>query len=108
MTMRMMMHRVTMPGGTAHRVHISGYTLAGKTGTAQIYDFAHRVYTHKYNASFLGFAPMENPAIVIVVTVTGTTGLAGFGGTAAGPAFETVMADCVAADGRSAGRAARD
>jgi cell division protein FtsI (penicillin-binding protein 3) len=92
MTMRMMMHRVTMPGGTAHRIHISGYTLAGKTGTAQIYDFAHRVYTHKYNASFLGFAPMENPAIVIVVTVTGTTGLAGYGGEAAGPAFETVMA----------------
>ncbi|MGI9075401.1 MAG: penicillin-binding protein [Bryobacteraceae bacterium] len=92
MTMRMMMHRVTMPGGTAQRVHISGYTLAGKTGTAQIYDFAHRVYTHKYNASFLGFAPMENPVIVIVVTVTGTTGLAGYGGAAAGPAFETVMA----------------
>ncbi|MFL6352631.1 MAG: penicillin-binding protein [Bryobacteraceae bacterium] len=92
MTMRMMMHRVTMPGGTAHTLHISGYTLAGKTGTAQIYDFAHRVYTHKYNASFLGFAPMANPAIVIVVTVTGTTGLAGYGGTAAGPAFETVMA----------------
>jgi cell division protein FtsI (penicillin-binding protein 3) len=91
MTMRMMMHRVVMPGGTAHDLHISGYTLAGKTGTAQIYDFAHHVYTHKYNASFLGFAPMENPAIVIVVTVTGTTGLAGYGGTAAGPAFETVM-----------------
>jgi cell division protein FtsI (penicillin-binding protein 3) len=92
MTMRMMMHRVTMPGGTAQRVHISGYTLAGKTGTGQIYDFAHRVYTHKYNASFLGFAPMENPAIVIVVTITGTTGLAGYGGPAAGPAFETAMA----------------
>ena len=81
-----------MPGGTAHRLHISGYTLAGKTGTAQIYDFAHRVYTHKYNASFVGFAPMENPAIVIVVTVTGTTGLAGYGGPATLPAFATVMA----------------
>jgi membrane peptidoglycan carboxypeptidase len=91
MTMRMMMHRVVMPGGTAQQLHISGYTLAGKTGTAQIYDFAHHVYTHKYNASFLGFAPMENPAIVIVVTVTGTTGLAGYGGMAAGPAFEAVM-----------------
>ncbi len=91
MTMRMMMHRVTMPGGTGHALHIAGYTLAGKTGTAQIYDFAHHVYTHKYNASFLGFAPMENPAIVIVVTITGTTGEAGYGGSAAGPAFQTVM-----------------
>jgi cell division protein FtsI (penicillin-binding protein 3) len=91
-TMRMMMRRVMMPGGTGHALHIAGYTLAGKTGTAQIYDFAHHVYTHRYNASFLGFAPIENPAVVIVVTVTGTTGLAGYGGSAAGPAFQTVMA----------------
>jgi cell division protein FtsI (penicillin-binding protein 3) len=91
-TMRMMMRRVMMPGGTGHGLHIAGYTLAGKTGTAQIYDFAHHVYTHKYNASFLGFAPIENPAVVIVVTITGTTGLAGYGGAAAGPAFQTVMA----------------
>ncbi len=90
-TMRMMMHRVVMPGGTAHRLHIAGYALAGKTGTAQIYDFAHRVYTHKYNASFLGFAPLENPALVVVVTVSGTTGEAGFGGAAAGPVFQSVM-----------------
>ncbi len=92
MTMRMMMHRVMMPGGTGHALHIAGYTLAGKTGTAQIYDFAHHVYTHRYNGSFLGFAPIENPAIVIVVTVSGTTGLAGYGGPAAGPVFQTVMA----------------
>lgn len=94
-TMRMMMHRVVMPGGTAQRLHIAGYAMAGKTGTAQIYDFAHRVYTHKYNASFLGFAPLENPAVVIVVTITGTTGEAGYGGSAAGPAFETVMSSAL-------------
>ena len=70
---------------------MTGYAIAGKTGTAQIYDFAHRVYTHKYNASFLGFAPLQNPAILVVVTVSGTTGLAGYGGTAAGPVFENVM-----------------
>lgn len=91
-TMRMMMHRVVMPGGTAHRLHVVGYSIAGKTGTAQIFDFSHHVYTHKYNASFLGFAPTVNPSIVIVVTISGTTGEAGFGGAAAGPAFQTVMA----------------
>jgi len=84
MTMRMMMRRVmTEPHGTGHRLHVIGYTLGGKTGTAQIYDYAHRVYTHRYNASFLGFAPANNPALVIVVTVSGTTGEAGFGGSAA-------------------------
>lgn len=91
-TMRKMMHKVTMKGGTAASLHVPGYTFAGKTGTAQIYDFAHRVYTHKYNASFLGFAPVNNPRLVVVVTVSGTTGEAGFGGRAAGPVFEAEMA----------------
>lgn len=90
--MRMMMRRVvTEAGGTGHHLHVAGYAIAGKTGTAQIYDFAHRVYTHKYNASFMGFAPLVNPSIVVVVTISGTTGLAGYGGTAAGPVFENVM-----------------
>ena len=92
MTMRMMMRRViTEPGGTGHRLHVAGYAIAGKTGTAQIYDFAHHVYTHRYNASFMGFAPLEKPAIVVVVTITGTSGEAGYGGSAAGPAFVSVM-----------------
>lgn len=91
LTMRTLMHRVVMPGGTAQHLHVVGYTLGGKTGTAQIFDYAHHIYTHKYNASFLGFAPLENPAVVVVVTITGTTGVAGFGGAAAGPVFEKVM-----------------
>jgi cell division protein FtsI (penicillin-binding protein 3) len=91
MTMRAMMRRVVSPIGTARRLHVIGYSLAGKTGTAQIYDFAHRVYTHRYNASFMGFAPSTNPKLVIVVTISGTTGEAGFGGAAAGPVFQTVM-----------------
>jgi cell division protein FtsI (penicillin-binding protein 3) len=89
--MRDMMHKVVMPRGTASQLHIPGYALAGKTGTAQIYDFQHKIYTHKYNASFMGFAPLNNPAILVVVTISGTTGEAGFGGHAAGPVFEKVM-----------------
>jgi cell division protein FtsI (penicillin-binding protein 3) len=94
--MRMMMRRViTEPGGTGHHLHVAGYTIAGKTGTAQIYDYAHRVYTHKYNASFLGFAPMPNPSVLVVVTVTGTSGEAGYGGWAAGPVFVKVMSEAL-------------
>src|SRR5581483_6759711 len=40
MTMRTMMRRVVEPGGTASHLRVIGYSLAGKTGTAQIYDFA--------------------------------------------------------------------
>jgi cell division protein FtsI (penicillin-binding protein 3) len=91
--MRAMMRRVMLPPhGTARTLHIAGYALAGKTGTAQIYDFAHRVYTHRYNASFMGFAPLNNPSILVVVTVNGTSGgEAAFGGAVAGPVFEKVM-----------------
>jgi cell division protein FtsI (penicillin-binding protein 3) len=90
--MRAMMRKVMLPPhGTARTLHVAGYALAGKTGTAQIYDFAHRVYTHRYNASFMGFAPLENPSILVVVTINGTTGEAGFGGSASGPVFEKVM-----------------
>ncbi len=92
MTMRQMMQRViTDRHGTAHRLHLVGYTLAGKTGTAQIFDFAHHIYTHKYNASFVGFAPMNNPSILVIATVSGTTGEAGFGASASGPAVQNVI-----------------
>jgi len=74
---------------------VVGYTIAGKTGTAQIYDFAHRVYTHKYNASFLGFAPLQNPSVVVVVTIAGTTGMAGYGGWAAGPVFVKITSEAL-------------
>jgi cell division protein FtsI (penicillin-binding protein 3) len=90
-TMRQMMERVVIaPGGTGRRAKVVGYSTAGKTGTAQIFDFDHKVYTHTYNASFMGFLPVVNPRIVIVVSVSGTTGEAGYGGRASAPAFQKV------------------
>ena len=75
-TMRRMMEGVVIkPYGTGHKyARPVGYTSAGKTGTAQIYDYRTHQYTHMYNASFMGFAPVTNPAIVVVVTVNGTEG----------------------------------
>jgi len=87
--MRRMMQRVVVMG-TGTRAKVLGYTTAGKTGTAQIFDYEHRVYTHRYNASFAGFVPVVNPRIVVAVTVSGTTGEAGYGGTASAPAFKKV------------------
>jgi cell division protein FtsI (penicillin-binding protein 3) len=84
---------VLKPYGTGHKYcRIPGYTSAGKTGSAQIYDYRAHQYTHLYNASFLGFAPVTNPAIVVVVTISGTEGNAGFGGPTAGPAFREIAA----------------
>ena len=71
--------------------NLKGYTSGGKTGSAQIYDFKAHVYTHHYNASFLGFAPVPNPQIVIAVTLNDTAGgTAGYGGPVAAPVFREV------------------
>jgi cell division protein FtsI (penicillin-binding protein 3) len=96
-TMRRMMEGVVvLPYGTGHRTaRLDGYSSAGKTGSAQIYDYAARHYTKTYNASFMGFAPVTNPAIVVVVTLNGTTGVAGFGGAAAGPVFRAVAMEAL-------------
>ncbi len=93
-TMRRMMEGVVIkPYGTGHKyARILGYTSAGKTGTAQIYDYRSRHYTHFYNASFMGFAPVTNPAIVVVVTINGTEGEAGYGGPTSAPVFREVAA----------------
>jgi cell division protein FtsI (penicillin-binding protein 3) len=93
-TMRTMMEGVVIkPYGTGHKyAHIPGYTSGGKTGTAQIFDHKTHQYTHLYNASFVGFAPATNPAIVVVVTLNGTAGAAGYGGPTSAPVFREVAA----------------
>jgi len=93
-TMRRMMEGVVIkPYGTGHKyARLLGYTSAGKTGTAQIYDSKIHEYTHLYNASFMGFAPVTNPAIVIVVTINGTEGTDGYGGPTSAPVFREVAA----------------
>jgi cell division protein FtsI (penicillin-binding protein 3) len=95
-TMRQMMEGVVMPGGTAYpEARLEGYSVAGKTGSAQIYDVDEHRYTHNYNGSFIGLAPLNNPAIVVVVTLNGTHGNQGFGGRAAAPVFHTVAAEAL-------------
>ncbi len=85
-TMRRMMEGGVLHGtGTLARV--AGYTSGGKTGSAQIWDPECRCYKHKYNASFAGFSPVANPAVVVVVTINGASV---FGGAIAAPGFREV------------------
>ena len=89
--MRSMMEGVVLRGTAKGYANLRGYTSGGKTGTAQIFDLKAHVYTHNYNASFLGFAPLQNPQIVIIVTLEGTSGgTAGFGAPVAAPVFREV------------------
>jgi cell division protein FtsI (penicillin-binding protein 3) len=93
-TMRQMMEGVVLVG-TGKAARLDGYTTGGKTGSAQIFDFATRHYTHTYNGSFMGFAPVTNPAVVVVVTLNGTRGLGGFGGVVAAPVFKVVATEAL-------------
>jgi len=93
-TMRQMMEGVVL-NGTGSKAKLAGYSVGGKTGSAQIFDFATKHYTHSYNGSFVGFAPLTNPAIVVVVTLNGTHGTLGFGGQAAAPVFHEVATEAL-------------
>lgn len=93
-TMRHMMEGVVL-NGTGKAAKLDGYTTGGKTGSAQIFDFATRHYTHSYNGSFMGIAPLTNPAVVVVVTLNGTHGIEGFGGAAAAPVFKVVATEAL-------------
>src|SRR5215204_7058886 len=76
--------------GTARAAQLEGYTAAGKTGTAQKIDPKTRAYSHtKYVASFVGFAPIENPAVVIIVVIDEAVGLHQ-GGQVAAPVFREI------------------
>lgn len=87
--LRGMLEGVTL-NGTAKLAQLNGYSAAGKTGTAQKIDPKTRTYSHtKHVASFVGFAPVENPAVVIVVVIDEPAG-AYHGGDVAAPVFREI------------------
>jgi len=80
--------------GTGRMAKVSGFTAAGKTGTAQKLE-ANGTYSHdKFIASFIGFAPAEDPMLAMVVTVDEPRGTY-FGGTVAAPVFQRVAGDVI-------------
>jgi membrane peptidoglycan carboxypeptidase len=76
--------------GTAVSAGVPGYTVAGKTGTAQIPDSVHGGYqTGAYMATFAGFAPAEHPALSAIVVLDQPSPI--FGGVVAAPVFSQIM-----------------
>src|SRR5277367_6534556 len=87
--MRSMMQKVVLEG-TGRKAILEGYTSAGKTGTAQKVDPATGVYSKtKYIGSFAGFAPLNNPQIVVAVILDSAVGLHQ-GGQVSAPVFHRV------------------
>jgi cell division protein FtsI (penicillin-binding protein 3) len=87
--MRSMMQKVVLEG-TGRKAILEGYTSAGKTGTAQKVDPATGAYSKtKYIGSFAGFAPINNPQIVVAVILDSAVGLHQ-GGQVSAPVFHRV------------------
>ena len=87
---RAMLEAAVQPGGTAPRARIMGWRVAGKTGTAHKQEnggYAAR----KYVASFVGFAPVSAPRLVLAVMIDEPAAGQYYGGAVAAPVFAQVM-----------------
>ena len=87
-TVRSMMESVTREGGTAPLAAIPGYRVGGKTGTAQRFNPSCGCYSG-YTMSFIGLAPVDDPGVVVAVTLQAPKSALG-GGVNAGPVFKQV------------------
>lgn len=86
---RDMLESVTQPGGTATKAQVPGYRVGGKTGTAVKLENGR--YTKRYIASFVGFAPVSNPRLVVAVMIDEPSAGSYYAGTVAGPLFSRIM-----------------
>ena len=91
-TVRHMMTAVTQPGGTGLQGAIEGYDVAAKTGTARMLVNGQYSAT-KHMATFIGFAPADNPRVIVAVNIQNPTVNGYFGGSVSGPVFREVMAN---------------
>lgn len=88
---RAMLESVTQPGGTALQAQVTGYRVAGKTGTAhKPLDGAYA--TDRYISSFVGIAPVSDPRLVIAVMIDEPAGRHYYGGEVAAPVFSRIAA----------------
>lgn len=89
--MRYMLRRVVEEGGTGVKAHSDSYSIGGKTGTAQKVGGGGKGYVRgKYFSSFVGFAPVEKPELVVFVGIDEPKG-SYYGGTVAAPVVKEII-----------------
>jgi cell division protein FtsI (penicillin-binding protein 3) len=94
---RAMLEMAVLPGGTAPKAQIAGYRVAGKTGTAHKLESG--AYANKYVASFVGFAPVSDPRLIVAVMIDEPSNGKHYGGDVAAPVFAQVMSGSLRALG---------
>ena len=86
-TLRMLLEKVVSEGG-GNKAYIEGYEIGGKTATSQTLPRS----ANKYISSFLGFAPADDPPVMVLVIIRNPTGVY-YGGTIAAPVAKDIFAD---------------
>ncbi len=90
-TIRDILKTVVGEEGTGQQAYIKGNLVAGKTGTAQVFDLVTMRYSKdKYVSSFVGFVPADNPKIALIIVIYEPKG-AIYGGTVAAPVFKKII-----------------
>jgi cell division protein FtsI (penicillin-binding protein 3) len=84
-----MMETVIGPEGTAQKAAITGYRVAGKTGTSRIASAGG--YQKRYISAFAGMVPVEDPKFAVVVVINDPSGHDYYGGLVSAPVFHNVM-----------------
>ena len=91
---RKMLESVVGTDGTAPQAAVTGYRVAGKTGTVK--KFGRNGYSDdRYLSLFAGMAPAESPRLAMAVMLNEPRGKKFYGGQVAGPVFSTVMAEAL-------------
>lgn len=91
--MRQMMMNTVKVGGTARYVSVQGYTVAGKTGTANKVENGR--YVNKFVSSFIGMAPATQPRLIVAVVIDEPSKRSYYGGTVSASAFNAVTASAL-------------
>ncbi|RJG05043.1 penicillin-binding protein 2 [Noviherbaspirillum cavernae] len=93
--MRAMLETAAGPTGTAPKAQVPSYRVAGKTGTS--HKLVGGQYANKYVGSFVGFAPVSNPRIIVAVMIDEPSNGFHYGGEVAAPVFAAVTANALRA-----------
>ncbi len=93
LAMSSMLETVVQPGGTGLQARVNGYRVAGKTGTAHKPLEGMKGYAkNRYISTFVGYAPVSNPRLVVAVMIDEPSAGQYYGGAVAAPLFSQVMA----------------
>lgn len=91
--MRQLLEKVVSEGGGT-RAKVAGYRVAGKTGTAEkLNDMGSGYEDGAYIASFVGFAPVDNPRIAVIVMIDNPSGNSYYGGVVAAPVAGKILSE---------------